>query len=543
MPNINPTLPFSYRKLFLFGSVAGALATIGTYITSDFLGLPFPPEAIFAFMVSLVPGSVQSVAVDTLREYAKYSTFIFAAGLYCLLYGVIGAAAGVISKGQLQTRRTQALPVMAGIPTIIGLALMAARASTVYLLSTLFGWVMAITLTVVLNLGYASIFLYEVRIEAARIELAKAEQPRSPASPSRRGFLLKLAIGAAVLVLVGVASKIGASLFSGQPVVGSGTSIPIDNQPVEPEFSDLPPIFQDSRIRDLVISEVTDDRIFYRVDINAVLPQLDFNNWTLKVAGKVNNPLTLTNSSLMALPTKDQYATLECVSNNINPPSALISNAKWTGVPLATVLTNAGLGQGAKYAVFRCADGYTVGVPLDRAMEPGALLAYKMNDAQLPNEHGFPLRAIVPGLYGMMNAKWITEIDLTDTVYMGYWQERGWTNDARISTTSIIYYPPSQTPASATLPIAGVAFAGDRGISKVEVSSDGGKTWNTATLKKPRSPYSWVLWAYAWTPPGKGTYTLMVRATDGNGQLQDPESRQPFPDGATGYQSNAVTVT
>jgi hypothetical protein len=533
----------SYRKLFLFGLLAGAIATIVAYIGSEFLGLPFPPDAIFAFMVSLVPGSVQSVAVDTLREYAKYSTFVFASGLYCVLYGAIATATGGLFKNQLQRKRAQAFAVSAGIPTIISLALMAVRASTVYLLSTLTGWVIAVALTVLINLGYASIFLYEVRMETTPAAISKTEQAGPISSRSRRGFLMKLAIGAAVLVVIGITSKIGASLFSGQPVVGSSTSIPINSQAVEPDFSNLPPIFQDPRIRDLVISEVTDNRIFYRVDINAVLPQLDFNSWTLKVAGKVNNPLTLTNSNLMALPTKDQYATLECVSNNINPPSALISSAKWTGVPMSAVLNNAGVAPDAKYVVFHCADGYTVGVPLDRAMEPGAVLAYKMNDEQLPNEHGFPLRAIVPGLYGMMNAKWITEIDLSDTVYLGYWQERGWTNDARINTTSIIYYPPPQSHASSTLPIAGVAFAGDRGISKVEVSTDGGNTWDTATLKPARSPYSWVLWAYEWTPPGKGSYTLKVRATDGNGQLQDPASRAPFPGGATGYQTTVVTLT
>ena len=143
----------------------------------------------------------------------------------------------------------------------------------------------------------------------------------------------------------------------------------------------------------------------------------------------------------------------------------------------------------------------------------------------------------------MMNAKWITEIEVVDHIYLGYWQERGWSNDARIKTTSILYYPPANAQVGGSLPIAGVAFAGDRGISKVEVSTDGGHAWNDAILKTPKSPYSWVLWAFEWTPTAKGDYTIVVRATDGKGELQDPTYRSPFPEGATGYNPVAVTVT
>jgi DMSO/TMAO reductase YedYZ molybdopterin-dependent catalytic subunit len=170
-----------------------------------------------------------------------------------------------------------------------------------------------------------------------------------------------------------------------------------------------------------------------------------------------------------------------------------------------------------------------------------------MNDAILPDEHGFPLRAIVPGIYGMMNAKWITEIEVTDQVYLGYWQERGWSNDARIKTISILDFDgangTTRVSVNQITPIGGVAFAGDRGISKVEVSFDRGKTWNEATLKQPRSPSSWVLWAYEWTPSNRGTVTIVTRAYDGKGQLQDPTVTDPFPDGASGYSSIKLTVT
>jgi hypothetical protein len=140
-----------------------------------------------------------------------------------------------------------------------------------------------------------------------------------------------------------------------------------------------------------------------------------------------------------------------------------------------------------------------------------------------------------------MNAKWIQEIEVVDYVYLGYWQTRGWSNDAKIKTTSIIYYPRDAAEINGPTPVAGVAFAGDRGISKVEVSVDGGNTWGEAVLKKPASPYSWVLWAYDWTPTNKGTYTVVVRAYDGAGNLQDSKVTSPFPDGASGY--NMIRVT
>jgi len=374
--------------------------------------------------------------------------------------------------------------------------------------------------------------------------------PMAAVASARRGVLKKAVIAAAVLVLAGVAARVGLSILENQPVVTSGTAVPINpsagqttTAATSTVASGVADASSDARISDLVASEVTDDRVFYRVDINPIPPQLDFDKWSLDLGGKVKNTLTLDKNSLLQLPTVDEYATLECVSNTITPPSGLISNAKWTGVPLATLLNQAGLQANANYVVFRCADGYTVGIPIERALEPGALLAYKMNDAMLPTEHGFPLRAIVPGIYGMMNAKWITAIEVTDQVYLGYWQERGWSNDARIKTTSIIYYPTPNAQVHGPTPIAGVAFAGDRGISKVEVSVDGGNSWNEAKLKSPRSPYSWVLWAYQWTPTTTGTANIVVRATDGKGQLQDPAGVQPFPDGASGYSTAQVTAT
>ncbi len=525
-----------FKKFFIGGLLGGILATIILYVGTELLGLPFPPLAIFQLLISPVPGSIQSVVVESFREYAKYSAFIFSSAIYSALYGLIAVFLAVLFKGDVQGNAGKATLVGTIVPTVMALGLQLELAGAFSAISSVYGWIAAALLALAVNIIYSRTLIQYT----AEAPIARTEVPH-PALSSRRGLLKKVGIAAVLLVVAGIASRVGLSVLSNQPVVTGGSSVPVNPLP-QPVGPDVPAIFRDPRISDLVGSEVTDNRVFYRVDINPIPPQLDLNTWTLKVYGKVNNPLTLDKDTFARLPTIDEYATLECVSNTINPPGGLISNAKWTGVQLAELLKQAGVLAGVKYVVFRCADGYTVGIPLARAMLPDALLASKMNDAVLPHEHGLPLRAIVPGIYGMMNAKWITEIELTDQVYLGYWQERGWSNDARIKTTSIPYYPPSNAQVKGSVPIAGVAFAGDRGISNVEVSTDGGRNWNEAIVKKPRSPYSWVLWAYEWTPKAKGDYTIMVRATDGTGQLQDPTFTQPFPEGATGYNSINVTV-
>ena len=524
----------------MYGLRGGILATTVLFIGTSILALPFPPVVVFQFLISLVPGSVQSVVVETFLEYAKYAVFVASAAVYASIYGLLGILIGSLFPRNLQTKRDNALAVTTAIPSAIALAFDAILTSTSSGLSSPTGWLISGAVIVAANLIFASDFVQQVKSHMQVQQMA----PLGPTgSQSRRGFLKNILIAAAVLMVAGFAARVGLALFSGQPLVSSGTVIPVNGPPNKTNPSDLPVVFTDARISSLVGSELTDNRVFYRVDIDPIPPQLDLGQWSVKITGKVRNSIVLDMDGLMALPAKDEYSTLECISNTINPPAALISTAKWTGVSLAALLNQAGPGSDAKYVVFHCADGYTVGIPIDRAIGPEALLAYKMNDELLPREHGFPLRTIVPGIYGMMNAKWITEIEVVDYAYLGYWQDRGWSNDARIRTTSLIYYPSPQAQIGGPIPIAGIAFAGDRGVSKVEVSVDGGRTWNLATLKMPRSPYSWVLWAYAWTPANKGSTTVTVRAYDGMGVVQDAFAEQPFPNGASGLHSIQVTVS
>jgi hypothetical protein len=282
--------------------------------------------------------------------------------------------------------------------------------------------------------------------------------------------------------------------------------------------------------------EVTPTRDFYQVSKNAFDPEVDVRRWKLEVMGLVDNTLSLTYDQLKALPSVEQYATLACISNEVG--GDLIGNALWRGVRLKDVLAEAGLKQGVVDIVLRASDDYSDSIPLDRAMADGTLLVYEMNGDPLTSEHGFPVRLLVPGIYGMKNVKWITKIEAVDFDFRGYWQRRGWDDRAEYKTMARIDAPAHSVTGEAT--IAGIAFAGDRGVSKVEVSTDAGKTWGQAVIKSALSAFSWVLWDKTWAPEQAGKHRVVVRATDGRGITQTPQQAPPAPSGSSGY--HTVTI-
>ena len=178
-------------------------------------------------------------------------------------------------------------------------------------------------------------------------------------------------------------------------------------------------------------------------------------------------------------------------------------------------------------------------------MHPSTLVAIHMNSdsAPLTMNHGFPARIVVPGLYGMFDAKWVTRITVVRGEYLGFWQQKGWTNGGAIRTTAIIATPPPDSVVGGAVEIGGVAFAGDRGISRVDVSTDGGATWSPATIFPALSPFTWTLWAFRWTPLIGGTHRIVARAIDGTGAAQESSPEPPFPNGASGYDSIALLVS
>ena len=282
---------------------------------------------------------------------------------------------------------------------------------------------------------------------------------------------------------------------------------------------------------------------FYRIDTALLVPEVDVSTWQLKVTGMVDHPATLTYDELLAMPLFEQYVTISCVSNRVG--GDLVGNALWTGVRLKDVLAAAGVQTGATQIVGRSVDGFTAGFPTSWAMAPERepMIAVGMNRQPLPANHGFPARLIVPGLYGYVSAtKWLSEIQLTTREAVdGYWVPLGWAKDAPILTQSRIDVPTGggTVPAGLTT-IAGVAWAPDRGIAKVEIRIDDGP-WQAASITRPISKATWVQWTLAWTAT-PGRHSIEVRATDDAGNVQTDQASEPAPDGARGHHRILINV-
>jgi len=363
---------------------------------------------------------------------------------------------------------------------------------------------------------------------------------RTPAPDwSRRGFLIQagsVAVASSVAGLVGRRLLDGGSSSTTNPVV-TGLPSPT-NVATIPAGADL----RQPGVTPLVMP----NDAFYRIDTALITPSVDVASWSLRVHGMVDHEVTLTYADLGELPLIEQYVTIACVSNEVG--GNLVGNAKWTGVKLRDVLAMAGLQAGATQLVGRSVDGWTAGMPTAWVMDPARepMIALRMNDAPLPRSHGFPARLIIPGLYGYVSAtKWLKEIELTTLeAFDGYWVPLGWSKLGPILTQSRIDTPANGASVGAgRVPIAGIAWAPDRGIGGVAVSVDGGP-WEAAQLSVPISDTTWVQWLYAWdaAAAGAGSHTIAVRATDGSGVVQVADRTPPAPDGARGYHTIQVSV-
>jgi DMSO/TMAO reductase YedYZ molybdopterin-dependent catalytic subunit len=258
-------------------------------------------------------------------------------------------------------------------------------------------------------------------------------------------------------------------------------------------------------------------------------------SWELEIAGLVERPVKLSYSDITTRPDMEFTSTLECISNSIG--GKYISTAVWRGFPLRELLDEAGLQPGVVDIELHAADGYVESIPLAEALASDTMLVHTINGEKLPDDHGYPARLIVPGIFGMKNVKWLTKIVAVNEDIQGFWQERGWSDVATVVTMSRIDTPTQlmKLPVNQPAWFGGVAFAGDRGIARVEVSTDYGVTWSEAELAPALSPLAWRLWQYPYPADSVGKFQVWVRATDGAGQTQTAEERDTLPDGATGY--------
>ena len=288
------------------------------------------------------------------------------------------------------------------------------------------------------------------------------------------------------------------------------------------------------------VPAITPTSSFYMVSKNFSDPVVVAVGWRLTIGGLVDRGRTLTYEDLRDMSQAAEVVTLECVSNPVG--GRLMSTGRFEGPRLIDLLSAAGRQASAKYATFKSADGYTESLPLSE-IGPEVLVAITLNGSPLPNEHGFPARLVVPGRYGMKQPKWLESVELASDPVAGYYEAKGWTDSALVKTTARIDAPSDGDRVSRrSVDLAGVAFAGTRGISMVEWSSDEGATWSTAQLEPMLSQYAWRQWRARWQPDTSGHRVLMVRAHDGTDRLQESMPTSSFPDGSAGLHSTQVTV-
>ena len=288
---------------------------------------------------------------------------------------------------------------------------------------------------------------------------------------------------------------------------------------------------------------LTEPDAFYRIDTALVVPQVSTSDWRLRVHGQVEHPFEITFDELLRLPMIEALVTLTCVSNEVG--GDLIGNQKWLGHPLRDLLARAVPRPDADMVLSTSADGWTAGTPLDVLTDQSrnALLAVGMGGAPLPVEHGFPVRMVVPGLYGYVSAtKWVVDLEVTRfDAAEGYWTPRGWSARGPIKTGTRIDVPRPGDPVHAgTVAVAGVAWAQHRGIRAVQVRVDDGP-WQVATLGEGGNADTWRQWVWQW-PASKGEHTLQARSIDGTGEIQTPVQAPPAPDGASGWHTRYLTV-
>jgi DMSO/TMAO reductase YedYZ molybdopterin-dependent catalytic subunit len=544
-----------FNRGFLAGLVAGILASGIMVLLNLVVGTILLPDVLGSAMVQAMPLSVFEYLHRIIGDDAKHYLFYIILVSQCLIFALSGGlwdlALGTKRFGSWHNEQGQLrwsagfvlafllllftgcvfLPltgagffgsklVIGSFETIKDLAIIGAVFGFLYVLSQ--NW---------LILRYVQ--RYEKGESTTDSDVVREETLQKRRSLMRQGLTV-LGLGALGILVWRFIS--GTDNVSPTPQAAFNNYRSKITPPPIPNYGEVAPVPGLS-------PEVTSNDLFYVVSKNLVAdPKVDGNTWQLTIDGLVAQPYTLKYSELLAQPMQKQYETLECISNLVG--GRYMSNALWEGVPLAHLLEKAGgVRKGATKVVLHAADDYSDSIHLAKALEPTTVVAVRMNGETLPQGHGYPARLLVPGIYGMKHVKWITHIEVVDTDYQGYWQHSGWSDLASVRITARIDTPLTGTTLSANQShyVAGVAFAGTDGISRVDVSFDGGQNWQSATLKRPLSDLTWVLWEIPWKP-GAGSYSIIARAIDEQGNVQSPVNAPPSPDGSSGYHNITVTI-
>ena len=497
----------------LVGGLAMFLALDIAFLVS-LIGLPFTPFALGQAIIDVLPGFISIPLIETLQFWAKG---LLVVGVIALFFGG-GSFAGALA---VSPKRSD-LSVLAAVaaPWVIAFALGQLFAGQRIDLGT--------------SLTDASIGLATNALALAFLAPASLDRETAPATGRRR--VLVSGAGVAALFALG-----GLPLSRALASVGTQIGNVAQTARHLVERANIPAA--DPAIDGIVgiTGRITPNEDHYTVDTTLVKPRVDIAKWKLEVSGNVERPYTLTYEDLLALDAIEHVRTLECISNPVG--GELISTAVWTGVRMKDLLARASVKPNSYDVVLTSVDGYTDSFSIAKATEPDTFLAYLMNGTTLPIDHGYPVRVLVPNIYGMKNVKWLQQIKVETFDFKGYWQQQGWNDVATVNTNARIDVPGRTVRWSGgEVTIAGIAFAGSRGIRSVEITFDEGKSWQAATLEPAAGPITWVRWALRWTPPGPGPRTVWARATDGKGDTQTPVPRQAYPDGSTGYHAFTLNV-
>lgn len=531
----DPAARTDVRPAIEAGLLAGSVTAFVLLVGSSLSGAVGFLELIHNGFTRFIPLPLFELAVSNLGPLAKSLLFVGIVVVLILIGGLLG---GLLARfGVVRRASTGADGLLVG-----ALAWLAAEVVVLPVFGAgLFGAAAGLSATqlhlplAIATLGYGLVLVGIVRGTPARgtpaVATERATSATAPVAMSetgavgarllpRRTFLgrslVVLGLGAFAGSAIGVASRLAHALTVGQSSSARAAA--------PGGFGPTP--------------QVTPVGDFYVVGKDLSPTIVDGEGWRLTVSGLVDRPRAYRLDELKAMPAVEDYRTLQCISNEVIRFGTLISTQRWKGTRARDVLAAAGVQAGATHVLWRSVDGYTESIPLDVAMDERTWLAYEMGlpGTALTPDHGFPLRVLIAGRYGMKQPKYLTEIILADHDEPGYWEQRSWDRTAAVRTYSRIDQPVQGDSVSSdrVFPVYGIASAGDRGIAQVEVSTDGASTWRLAELESALGPLTWVRWRIDVDPRVTGSLELVVRATDRQGNVQDATVRSSLPSGATG---------
>jgi DMSO/TMAO reductase YedYZ molybdopterin-dependent catalytic subunit len=549
------------RHTFINGGLVGVLFTAPLiailYLADQAAGLPFVPYDLFDWLARNLPADIVDRGISTMvtliNDFNLGATDSTAKTLENIMgiatvFG-IGVAGAVVLFAVLARRSDRPEGLARWLPgvalaAVVGVPLMLTSHVILYSGSEEFTdvppewgsilWLGAIFLAWGVAITWAYDRLSPVGTPAPPAEMPSSRPAIQARQISRRDFLIR--VGGATATLTVIGAGIGRYLQyrdkqeykelirdRREAAASMPDTLPNADDPVMPAPGTRP--------------EYTPLEDHYQIDINSRPLEINESEWRLRITGMVDNPLALALDDIREnYDPLHQYVTLACISNPIG--GDLVSTTRWTGASLQAVLADAGVQSGATHLRITSADGFYETVALDLiTADDRIMLAYNWDGIPLLYKHGFPLRIYIPDLYGMKQPKWITGIEAMDHDEDGYWVVRGWDKVARMRATSVVDVVAedrtfTDAQGRTLVPVGGIARAGARGISKVEVKVDDGE-WTEARLRSPLSETTWVIWRYDW-PFEAGEHRFAVRCYDGDGNLQITEQNSTKPSGATG---------